>query len=421
MGLAANLCGDLTSPIVRYLYGDSDPFPLDYNFLETIESFVEHGAMAAHHDAVVKRLESAIAAADAKTDDARKILNAFTGEVCQSIGEARALAPASAAVVAYVDRVMAFAEQTALEAISAEDAQAVEKNSTGRAEVEEHRRGMRTELEAFLLQGVLGGELVHTTLTLEGPSGYAIEATRRLIGGLEVTYHIDTSRFAEWTQQRTVESVAGAMEIQIGMKKKFLRRDLTRELMRVGDHTIVRALMDESGAEIAIKKSVDSPKPPLTLMLSREGDQLEAFIERSDADVFPAIPSDAEKISGLWEALESVGRHALDFRDAVVSVRHEEEDLLTGAGIHGLIDVLMDAYAPIANKIDQKSPSSRELSLKREHESGRREELYLDKAALRVLLEDKDDVAKERFMRLPLEDRASRVPPAVLPLTGKLK
>ena len=186
--------------------------------------------------------------------------------------------------------------------------------------------------------------------------------------------------------------------------------------MRVGDHTITRVLMDESSAEITIKKKPDSPKPPLTLMLSREGEELDAFIERTDKDLFPAIPSDAEKISGLWEALQSVAQRALDFRDAVVAVRYADEDLLNGAGLHALIGVLMEAYAPIAREIDRRSPSSRELSLKLEHEGGRREEIYLAKEKLRAVLENKDPAAQQRFSQLPVQDRGSRLPPPPPPV-----
>ncbi|MEM7609101.1 MAG: hypothetical protein AAF411_27445 [Myxococcota bacterium] len=394
-----------------YLYGDSEPFPLDYNFLETLASFVENGAKAAHHDAAITRTERALAQGLSDLETAQRNLKAFADTICQGLSDTRALAPADPPVVALGDDVLSYAEAAASRAVAAQGQRADKMRAQAEAEIAEHRRVMREALEGFLLRGVLGGELVHATLTLEGKGGYAIAATRRLIGGVEVTYRIDTERFAEWTQPRTVESVAGAMELQVGMKKKFLRRDLTRELMRVGDHTIMAALMDESGAEITIKKKVDSNKPPLTLMLAREDDQLDAYIERADKDVFPAVPSDAEKISGLWHALESVGRRALDHRDAVVSVRYHDEDLLNGAGIHALVGVLLEAYAPIAKEIDRRSASSRELSLKLEHPSGSREELYLDKAQLRRFVEERDPAVLERFRQLPLVDRGSRVPP----------
>lgn len=401
---------------MRFLYGDSDPFPLDYDFLQTLERFVEHGSAAAHHDALITRIEKALAGRGRKNQEARQLLKVFTEEVCQSVTDARTLAPSEPALIAYAERVIAFAEQAAKDALSQDEQRAVQDLAKATADRQVHREKMRDELNEFLLNGVLGGELVHATLTLQPAGGYAIDATRRLTGGLEVTYRIDTERFKAWTEPRTVESVSGAMEIQVGMKKKFLRSDMTRELMRVGDHTITGVLMDEASAEISIKKKPDSVKPPLTLMLAREGDALDAFIERTDKDLFPAVPSDAEKISGLWEALQSVAQRALDFRDAVTAVRYADEDLLDGPGLHALIGVLMEAYAPIAREIDRRSPSSRELSLKLEHEGGRREEIYLEKEKLRAMLEDKDPVAQQRFSQLPVQDRGSRMPPAPPPL-----
>mgnify|MGYP003676252131 CR=1 FL=1 len=401
---------------MRFLYGDSEPFPLDYDFLQTLERFVEHGVVAAHHDALITRIEKAAIRRSRDTARSRELLETFTDEICQGVSDARTLAPADPALIAYADRVVLFAEQAAKDALAQDEERTTRALAKASEDRESHREKMREELNEFLLNGVLGGELVHATLTMQSPGGYAIDATRRLTGGLEVTYRIDTERFKAWTEPRTVESVAGAMEIQIGMKKKFLRSDMTRELMRVGDHTITRVLMDESTAEITIKKKPESPKPPLTLMLSREGEELDAFIERTDKDLFPAVPSDAEKISGLWEALQSVAQRALDFRDAVVAVRYADEDLLNGAGLHALIGVLMEAYAPIAREIDRRSPSSRELSLKLEHEGGRREEIYLSKEKLRAVLDGKDETAQQRFSQLPLQDRGSRLPPPPPPL-----
>lgn len=398
---------------MRFLYADSEPFPLAYDFLATLERFVQHAGRAAHSEAQVARLRQVHLKRSKSIADTVAALEEQADETYLQLDTAKITAPNNAVVGSYMDKVAAYSRQAA-EELAAEQRSHLQRVSVAAdEEISGHRRTARAELETFLIEGELGGELVNAIIELRD-GVYAIEATRRLIGGAEVTYHIATERFEAWREPRKVSSIAGEMEIQVGMKKKFLRSDLTREMMRVGDHTIMRAVLGEGGAEIALKKKPDHPKPPITLVLGREDDGLDAYIERQQADgsdLFPAIPSDTEKIVGLWEALQEVSQRALDFRDAVVRVEIGGIDIFVEDTLDTIVENLLEAYAPIAREIEARSPSGRELSLKIEHPDGRREERYLEKAKLRAALEGLDPTVQNRFARLPLEDTRSMSSP----------
>ncbi len=398
---------------MRFLYADSEPFPLAYDFLATLDRFVQHGGRAAHSEAQVARLRRAHLQRSKSIADTVAALEKQADETCLQLDTAKITAPNDAVVGSYMDKVAEYSRQAADELAAEQRSHLSRVQVAAEEEISGHRRTARAELETFLIEGELGGELVDAIIELrEGV--YAIEATRRLIGGAEVTYHIATERFEAWREPRKVSSLAGEMEIQVGMRKKFLRRDLTREMMRVGDHTIMRAVLGEDGAEIALKKKPDHPKPPITLVLGREEDGLDAYIERVQADgseLFPAIPSDTEKIVGLWEALQEVSQRALDFRDAVVRVEIGGVDIFVADTLDTVVENLLAAYAPIAREIEARSPSGRELSLKIEHPDGSREERYLEKAKLRAALADWDPTVQNRFASLPLEDTRSMSSP----------
>ena len=400
---------------MRFLYADSEPFPLAYDFLATLERFVQHAGRAAHGEAQVMRLRRAHLQRSKSIADTLASLEQQAEETFLMLDTAKLTAPNDAVVGSYMEKIAAYAKQAAEELATEQRSHLSRVQVAADEEIRGHRETARAQLETFLIEGELGGELVNAIIELRD-GVYVIEATRRLIGGAEVTYHIATERFEAWREPRKVSSLAGEMEIQVGMRKKFLRSDLTREMMRVGDHTIMRAVLGEDGAEIALKKKPDHPKPPITLVLGREDDGLDAYIERQQpdgSDLFPAIPSDTEKIVGLWEALQEVTQRALQHRDAVVRVEIGGADIFEGDTLDTLVENLLAAYTPVAREIEARSPSGRELSLKIEHPDGRREERYLEKAKLRAALADLDPTVQNRFAGLPLEDtRSMSNPPA---------
>lgn len=237
-------------------------------------------------------------------------------------------------------------------------------------------------------------------ITLQLEQGRYRVAVSQQIDGVVIDYALSPDGLERWREPRRLSSISDDLEeLQVGMKKKLFRRDLTREMMRVGDHYLLAARIYPERASVDIAKRVDGSRAPLRLELEREPDGIYAHIERAEADgaqLFPAIPSDAEKLAGLWGALQRVGLDALGVRVGVEAARLDERDLLAedpGA----LIDHLVEHFAPRVAEIARRSPSPKELSLKIEHEDGRREERYLDRGLIRALLRDLPPGARARL------------------------
>ena len=85
----------------------------------------------------------------------------------------------------------------------------------------------------------------------------------------------------------------------------------------------------------------------------------------------------------------------------------------------GLVAVLFqriaDRLAPIAFEVSRHSPNPNELSLKYEREGGRREELYLRKSDLVMLVAQLPPEAQQLFGKLAFLPASSYVSPSVPP------
>lgn len=390
---------------MRYLYADSELFPPGYDFLTTLKLFLEHGGLAAHHLAEMQEIEEEIASGAADVASAVELITRFGTRAEAALGTVLVSSPRNPAVQELADALIEEVQNLTEAKCEEVETKLRQDNSLGESKTSEHRAQMHAEMAQFFLKAELGGDLLDARIELRDGK-YAIEATRWMPGDISVTYAISADRFGAWSEPRKVASITDDLEkLQVGMKKKFLRRDLTREMIKVADHTIVSVILNEEGAEIALAKRPEATKDVIQLHLAHQSDGVYAHIERPSADEglpFPAVPSDVEKLSGLWAALEEVGSEALEHRSSVLAIRVDDVDVLELDEPGLLLDRLIEQYGPIVREITRRSPSPRELSLKVEHEDGRREERYISRDSLTQLIEGLNDEVRARFATLEI-------------------
>jgi len=388
---------------VRYLYADSTEFPYRFDFLAGLERLILHGGRIAALESEIERLETerevdAAAAAQALEGLDRWVEEAKTALLTADVtaGDTGPLAESLS------ERLQKLVDQLAGETEAAEQARLRRENGTAHDQAVDHRRAMREELQTLLMGTELGAQPAETVIRLR-EADYGFTVTRTFPGGVKVDYQIGEAAVPGWDGQRTVASVAGAMEVQVGMRKKFLRRDLTRELVRIGDHVVVEARLEPTSAEVRLEKKPGGKKPPLLLELSRDGEAVDVTIERESDDgmsMFPAVPSDAEKLEGLWESLESTAQQAFAARAGITAVRVAGHDILAEGQALLAIDRISDEFAPVVAQLAKRTPNDHELTLKVEGEDGKREERYIRRRDLYALLEEAGPAAVERLGHL---------------------
>ncbi|MBO6935508.1 MAG: hypothetical protein JJ863_11055 [Deltaproteobacteria bacterium] len=385
---------------MRYLYADSTPFPFAFDFLAGLERLLLHGGRIAALQAEIEQLETE------REMDAEITARALEG-VDRWVEEAKtALQTADVAAddagplsESLSERLQKLVDQLAGETEAAEQARLRRENGAAHDQSVAHRRVMRDELQTLFLQTELGAQPSQTVIRLR-ESDYGFTVTRAFPGDVKVDYLIAEDGVPDWDAKRTVASVAGAMEVQVGMKKKFLRRDMTRELVRIGDLIVTEARLLPSSAEVRLEKKPGSKKAPLLLELSRDGEAVDVTIERESDDgmtMFPAVPSDAEKLEGLWESLEETAQRAFAARASVAAVRVDGHDVLAEGHALLAIDRIGRAFAPVVRELATRTPNDHELTLKVEGQDGKREERYIRRRDLHALLEEAGTAAVERL------------------------
>ena len=77
-----------------------------------------------------------------------------------------------------------------------------------------------------------------------GEGRYRLWATVVVPPALEIGYQLAAEQLPEWNEARRLRAFVGEMELQVGMKKAWLSRDLTREVVRVDEYVLAAAVLD---------------------------------------------------------------------------------------------------------------------------------------------------------------------------------
>jgi len=388
---------------MKYLFADSEPFPLSYPFLPTLDRFVRAAARALEAVTAIRATGRQLAEHRAQTVRTIERLDSFVASVLESVQTTRTRGDAEA-VGAYAEELKSYIERSAQGAKLGRERELDHFVKEAQQKIEEQRELIRDALSEFLLTGHLVSVAMRYRLRLTD-GRYRLWATATLPNDVEVGYRLLAERSPDWQAPRRVGSLVNHLELQVGMKKAWLSRDLTRERVRVDEHTVAAAVLDPKRAEIHLRKKADSSGDSLVLFLERGENGFSADIDRpaetGEPSRFHAVAEDLPQLEELWARLEA-SCASVDTREAVESLTIEGQDVFEEERVVTFIDQLLMAYAPIVSEIVRRSPSPRELSLKIEHSDGRREELYLKKDQLAGHLASLEPPMREHFARLDI-------------------
>ena len=384
----------------RYLYADSDPFPYEYDFLATLKGFLEAASSCLVATAELERLRGELSEKSDEVAHEIEHLDVFQSQLVDTIDR---MGHAGGAVGEVARTISATATKMV------HDAKAVQKGELGRleqaaaAQMESSRAIIRQSVSKFFTGSVVDFTKSSFRLSLED-GAYVMRAVCLSPTNVEIAYRLDVNRSEGWNHPRKVSEIVGdEMMIQVGLKKKFLKRDLTREIVNVDDFYITGASLDPRSAQVRLRKKLESGPDLFVLHMHRVEGDTQVAIERpgnDDSTPFPAVADDTAKLERLWAGLERAAREVLEHRQAVDWVHIDGKDMIEHDLVVLMIDRFVEMYAPVVQEISNRSSSPKELSLKRELASGRREELYIRKEELAELLAPLDEDRLRLFARL---------------------
>ena len=384
---------------VRYLYADSEPFNYDHNFLETFREFMECASIVMTEADAIDLVESSAHEAAKLTSVDLDSIDAFLRDMLRSITTAKF--GQTEAVTNMAEELMSSLKSLADRTKSQRHSQQQTDRRSADQRINESRRAMRKAIEKFFLEAKQKTleSFFHAELT---DDSYKTAVEQTLEDKLSVTYNIDTSG-TKLSQPVKVSDLVGDLELQIGMKKKWISRDMTREIRRVTDYFIYEIRMSSTQADVRLKKKIDQPEASLILLINKsQNDDVLAEILRNDGSTngFFAVPKDASKLKQLWSSLQSESARLIDRKASVRALSIDGNDVFESLSEEEVVSRLTDRYIPVINEIARRSPSPNEYSLKLEHPDGKREELYLEKDVIGEMVGRIEGPRSEPFQSL---------------------
>ncbi len=387
---------------MRYLYGDSAPFPHAFNFLQTLEAF-----MGAATRIVVLESESRgrqLVTAKAATDRVRALeeLETFHEAVMRAIQDAAARNTSL--------RAADYARQVAENAsrIVEEEKRSVQvtndRDQAGvRGEVERRRAEIRSALEGFFTVAKLPVLEWNVSLHLQDAGNVA---TAQVVNpeGIASAFALAVARVPGWQGPRRVGDFAHGLDLMVGLKKGFFSRTVQREILHIDDYLVAGLEIAERACELRLRRKAGE-RDALVFHLRREDGELRAEVshpqeEGNEAMAAPVEIADLPHLSRLWDALRIAADALVDQKERLLSLRLEGEDVFENDLAIMLIERMIRFFGPTVHEIARRSPSPEELSLKVENDSGRREEIYVKKSELVAKVVALGD--KERAIFAPL-------------------
>lgn len=394
---------------MRFLFGDSAPFPLGYNFLGTLEAFMTAATRIVQldHDAKQqKRLAETQANARGKGLEA---LEQFHGIVMRAVQDT-AQKVQHAHAVEYAQKVGEFAsayvEQHRLAA-----AQANERELFGvRSEDEKRMSEQRQALDAFLKVAKLPVLSTKVSLRLTGEgkdAGYAGTAVFDNPDGIQTAFAVSAARVAGWGQPRKVSELATGMDLMVGVDKSWLRGTVSAKQQNVDDWYITQIEMSDDTFELTLRKKL-TEKESLHFNIRKSDAGMGGLVDHpggASGDQPPAslVGSDLVHLNKLWTALKTATQAIVEHKEKLLSVSLDAQPVFEGGLVLPFVVRLVTMFAPTVREIAKRSPNEFELSLKMETEGGRREELYLKKEVLFSKLQPLSSEGRAVFAPLGLD------------------
>ena len=385
---------------MRYLFGDSTPFPLPFDFLRTLEAFMSAATRVVLLEHQARKLSEETFTKQQTRAKGLEVLSRFHDTVLRSFSEGAM--PQHDFAIAYAQR---MAERAV--ALVTEQRRAVQEaddQGEARLRAESDRAGEEgaTHLRTFFQTARLPTQATRlATALVDGRP----DARASLVhsGGIGVSFTLGTAKVPAWSAPRKLSELGGHLDLTVGIKKSWIGGKISLEPVRLDDWVIGSAELSEATATIAVRKKPEQ-KDTLIFKLRREQGVFAADVDHPDDPNADAVPSSAEAgdlvhLERLWTALAATFDGILEDRAAITSVSLDGEDVFERRLGEKLVERLVTVLAPTTLEVARRSPNQHELSLKREGDSGRREEFYL-----------KRDNLLEGLQPLPHDGRAVFAP-----------
>jgi hypothetical protein len=409
---------------MRYLYGDSTPFPLGFNFLLTLEAFMTAATRVVQleHEsqALTRQVEDAgqgrVRGLEALEQFHNVVMKAVQ-DTAQRVQHAHALEYART----MADFAGRYVEEHRRTVQSAADRELAGCRTENERRVIEQRALVETFLKTAKLPVV--GARVTMNMTVEGKEGRnAFSAVFQNPDGIVSSFTLGTGKSAAWAHARRVADLATGVSLNVGVKKSWLRGTVTSEEVALDEYIVSRFEFADDSLEMTVRRRLQE-KDTLLFRLRRGDAGVYGTVEHvgeTEAEALDGAlsPQDLSHLGRVWSALKSQSLELLDTKEQLLGAQIDGNDVFADGQILELVKRLVAMFAPTVQEVAKRSPNEFELSLKMESDEGRREELYLRKDQLTTRLQPLPLAGREIFAPLGLDSWVPGVTHAPPPVSS---
>ena len=396
---------------MRYLYGDSVPFPPQYDMLAALKVFVEQASNAARADA-----EGRVATDAARNDE---VTRQRAAESLESAHAAVAYAITSAttggqALIAdYARRVTDFA--AAIVAAAHQDAanEGHRAKENAKQKVEQGRVIARQCLETILIALRLPVSESRTLMDLEDGKN-EFQAALEHPEGISASFALSVDALEDWQKPRRISDFAQGVTLPVGVKRSLFKRTVSYEPITLDDFYIGGFDLEDETAELRLRRKPDQ-KDSLVFKLRHTDAGLVAEVEHpgeSGAESLDPVldPTATVELERFVTLLRSACGRVVSHKSCLLDVTLDGKGVFEEGLVRELLARMVKILSPTVAQISRRSASPVELTLKTEEDDGRRQEVYVKKSELYAKL---DTVPDSLFdpLRTALEARPETPPP----------
>ena len=392
---------------MRYLYGDSSPFPPQHDFLATLEAVLEQAVIAVTHEseasAAMRKAEESGSVRGQTLEELETIHASFMAASRHSASQT--INKAASPVFGYATRIGEEAERLYAETRRSVEAISERERNDARAVGEGKRAAVRGAIEALLIKARLPVVESRVTMNLEGERGDGCTMSTVLVHPDNLVTSFQLSPPGDWQKARHVSDFATGVTLPVGIKRSLFKRTPQHEPIVLDEWVLGCFDVADETCELRLRRKA-AEKDSLVFSL-RAGDAgTYAEVHHPGEPGTEALPSvlavqDAVSLERLWTLLRSACGPLQAHRSRLISALLEGRDVFESNSATKLVVMIVKQLAPIAQEISRRSPNPAELSLKLEDDGGKRQEIYVKKSALGAKLGNVPFAARHVFE--PLE------------------
>jgi hypothetical protein len=373
---------------MRFLYGDSSPFPPQHDFLATLEAVLEQAVIAVSHEAeasaAMRKAEESGATRGQSVEELDTVHASFMASARHAASQT--INKATSPVYGYATRMGEEAERLYAETKRSVDAISERERNDARIVSEQKRGTIRSAIEALLIKVRLPVMESRVTMNLEGERGDGCTMSTVLVHPDNLVTSFQLVPPGDWQKARHVSDFATGVTLPVGLKRSLFKRTAQHEPITLDEWVLGGFDVADETCELRLRRK-PAEKDSLVFNLRAGDSGTYAEVHHPGETGTEALPpvldaQDAVQLERFWTLLRSACGPLQAHRSRLISALLEGRDVFESNSATKLVVMIVKQLAPIAQEISRRSPNPAELSLKIEDDGGKRQEIYLKKSLL---------------------------------------